>query len=204
MKCRVLEMMSQRVTFLCEVTWSQSGLWLVDRYLRHSVTASSGVSSSPVRFYPSGQIFDQSHHYWSITNQLQLIWLVLVDLCPQSGQCGGDLWPLVQSADRWKGGGATAGGGASRGWGHRIGDRHKQHPDHRWHSEVTVVFRNVSKTQKHYVCFCFQNQTETVNLFLQRNKMRQQQHRRLLHLQQVRKLSWCLLYLYNQTENHRN
>lgn len=116
MKCRVLEMMSQRVTFLCEVTWSQSGLWLVDRYLRHSVTASSGVSSSPVRFYPSGQIFDQSHHYWSITNQLQLMATLPVLFTNWLIDCTDDLislgwsvssvgavwwWPLTSGSISW-------------------------------------------------------------------------------------------------------
>lgn len=52
--------------FLCEVTRSQSGLWLVDRYLRQSVAVSSGISSSSVRFYTSGQKSDQSYHYSSM------------------------------------------------------------------------------------------------------------------------------------------
>lgn len=45
------------------VTRSHNDLWLVDRYLRRSATVRSGVPSSPVRFYLSGQIFDQPHYH---------------------------------------------------------------------------------------------------------------------------------------------
>lgn len=124
---KIKNLFSQSQLVFSDVTWSLAGLLLVNRYLKHTATVESDASSSPASFYPSGD--------WSVW----FVWMhwcssdwALTNDCPQSRQRGGDLWPLVQSANWPEGGRDSAQGRASGSWPYRACDRFRQDPDHRW------------------------------------------------------------------------
>lgn len=86
--------------------------------------------------FKSCRVLSFRYDYQSLTSSLSNLlispsWLIVFSCCYcfQSGQCGGELWPVVQSAHWNKGGTAAANWGASGGGVNRVGDRHRQHPD---------------------------------------------------------------------------
>lgn len=114
-----------------EVTWSQAGLLLVNRYLKRTAAAGSDVSSSPVRFQHSGRI-----DRFGLRGSTDA---TLTEPSPMSVCSRGsvvvtsDLWftqPIgPEEAGRQLKAGLQAAGICDSS---RARDRSRQDPDHRW------------------------------------------------------------------------